>query len=87
MEKEGVKFDDLYDWEKSLTDLSTAITTESMAALQHCSLPESKMPNMERSNTHSSHDKHKKKKHEHVLEQNKLNKAEGNNSCFFFLSL
>ena len=76
MEREGVKENDLYDWEKTPTDLSTATTTTSTAALHYRSTPENKIPKSD-ANTQSSRDKHEKKKHEHVLEQNKLNKVEG----------
>ena len=76
MEGEGVKDSDLYDWEKTPTDPSTATTTTSITALQYRSTPENKMQKSD-ANTQSSHDKHEKKKNEHVLQQNKLNKVEG----------
>ena len=74
MEREGVKDVDLYDWEKTSTDLSTATTTTSTTAIQYHSTPE-KIKSA--GNTPSSHDKQEMKKHEHVLQQNKLNKFEG----------
>ena len=80
MEREGIKKSDLYDWEKTPTDLSTATTTTSTAALQYHSTPENKMAKSD-ANTQSSRDKHEKK-HEHVLQQNKLNKVEGIASYF-----
>ena len=76
MEREGVKDNDLYDWERTLTDLSTATTTTSTTALRYHSTPENKMQKSD-ANTQSSHDKNDMKKHEHVLQQNKLNKVEG----------
>ena len=93
MEREGIKDTDLFDWEKTTTDLSTATTTTSTAALQCRSTPENKIQNVERSDdiTQSSREKRERKKHEHVLQQNKLNKIEGKTSgkdviIFLFLS-
>ena len=76
MEREGVTDNDLYDWERILADLSTATTTTSTTALKYRSTPENKLQKSD-ANTQSSRDKHEMKKHEHVLQQNKLNKVEG----------
>lgn len=82
MEREGVKNDDLFDWERITTDLSTATTTTSTTGLQYRSSPENKIQQSDGGTGSSGDDKNEKKKQDHVLQQNKLNKVEGSVSHF-----
>ncbi|XP_028395965.1 uncharacterized protein LOC114519972 [Dendronephthya gigantea] len=79
MEREGVKNDDLFDWEKTTTDLSTATTTTSTTPPQYRSSPENKIQHSDGGTESSGDDKNEKKKQDHVLQQNKLNKDEDRN--------